>query len=743
MERIHSNVAEAERALLYKPMFATSVERVALMDELKDKGRELPQPARFAAFLKEFLGRVSVPLEPYDLIAGRCVDRELTDGEEAAFQMLLKHPDYPRKTFLFGSGHCTYSWDMLLARGLGGLRKRALTEAARRTDADEKLFLTSMAEVYEAIGAYILRYADAADGQGMTDLAACLRGVSHDAPRDFRGALQLLWIVTLINCAYLTPNPTLTVGRMDQLLLSYYRADLASGRMTPDDAAEYITDYYCKHNLIMGRGEHQVGDATNSTTFDRIYCFDAPQYLLLAGTDEKGAPAVNELTLLFARLIQPTFKNPVIVVRYYPHMNEEHPELWSILMEKALKSASMMFYNDDNVLRTLERLGIPEADARRYEHFGCNWFSLGDRGLWMGSTPSAAKFGTFVSEEERREICVPYMRVDSPHSWPEDFMLVFRELAAREDEVDSIESFYAGVLARMEAFLDRKLAHYARELTVRRRRPASILTFADCFLRGSLESASSCGATTATYHFQLQAFQMFGTVVDSFIVIDQLVFRQKRLTLSRLLRVVDTNFREDPEVLALCRGVAKYGSDDAVANGHVERLSEAICQLVREKNRPYLEQYGLFLTPCMQSDTWHLKYGEDFGATPDGRLANTPFSQNMRPSNGACTHGLTAMFNSMLHIPSDGLVSGSLNLDVDSRQFAGEEGRALFGAMLATYFNGGGLHAQVSCLGAEELKDAVVNPDAHRDLRVRVTGYSGIFVDMENRLQRDIINRFQ
>ena len=67
----------------------------------------------------------------------------------------------------------------------------------------------------------------------------------------------------------------------------------------------------------MGRGEHQVGDAKNSTTFDSIYSFDAQQYLLLAGTDAQGESAVNDLPLLFAECIQPSFKNPVVVVRYF------------------------------------------------------------------------------------------------------------------------------------------------------------------------------------------------------------------------------------------------------------------------------------------------------------------------------------------------------------------------------------------------------------------------------------------
>ena len=101
------------------------------------------------------------------------------------------------------------------------------------------------------------------------------------------------------------------------------------------------------------------------------------------------------------------------------------------------------------------------------------------------------------------------------------------------------------------------------------------------------------------------------------------------------------------------------------------------------------------------------------------------------------------MLNAMLNLPSDGVLSGALNLDVDPKQFVGEQGVALFSALLASYFNQGGLHAQVSSTNLHDLMDAQTNPDAHRDLRVRVTGYSGVFVDICERLQNDIIERFK
>ena len=723
------NVREAITALTEKPMLATSVERLLILNEIKSEGKGLPRPLRFSSMLAKLLSRVSVPLEPYDLIAGRCVDRLLTDEEEQIFREFRVHPDNPRQTRILPScGHCSYDWENLISRGLPGLREAALASLAEKTDEDERIFLHGVLEIYDAIRDFMLRYADAADEKGMTRVAKNLRKAATERPDDFYSGLQLLWTVAFNNCAYITLNPTLTLGRMDQLLYPLYAADLAAGRLTREEAGALITDYYCKHNLIMGRGEHQVGDAKNSTTFDRICNFDAPQYLLLGGT-LRGEDAVNDLTYLLVERIVPAFKNPVMVVRYYPGMDQKHPRLWEMLVGHSLASASLMYYNDDNVKRTFRRIGLPEEAIEDYVHFGCNWPGLGTMGSWMSIGPSAVHYECLCSEEEKKAIRAPYMRYRHKGGWPMVLMEVMRELADRPGL--TVEDLYEGFFAKWSDYVERKLQQLELELTVRRRRPAAVLTYNDCFSAHSVRTAG-CHSAGAKYHYEFQSFYMFGSTVDCMIVADQLVFLQKKLTLRQLLDAADANFEGYPEVLALCRSVEKYGSDTPHSNSHARRMAEGAMGIVIEKSRPYLEKYGLFLEPCLQSDTWHLKAGLLAGATVDGRLAGT-----------SCINGTTAMLNAMLHLPHDGVLSGALNLDVDPKQFAGEEGHRLFGTVLATYFNNGGLHAQVSAVGVGELIDAQENPDRHRDLRVRVTGYSGIFVDICKELQDDIIERFK
>lgn len=489
----------------------------------------------------------------------------------------------------------------------------------------------------------------------------------------------------------------------------------------------------------MGRGEHQVGDASNSSTFERIFNFDAPQYLLLGGTDINENYTVNDLTLLFAECIQPSFKNPVVVFYYSPGMNTAYPGLWHILTEKALASSSLMFYNDANIKKTYRALGLPEEDFQNYHHFGCNWPSPGSHSFWINGAPSAVHYRAFESEEEEKEIRNTYIRVPG-NGWPDIFISFLK--THRDDPDVTIETIYEEYYSFMDDFIQQKLEKGIRELRVRRRKPWAVINFTDCFTESSLD-LGECFTASAKYHFTLQSFQMFGTLCDCFTVVDALCFRDKKLTLGEMLDAVADNFEGHGQILAMCRGVPKYGSDDAFANKHVRRLAEMMADITRERGRKYLQSDGYFMVPCIQSDTWHLKNGLKYGATPDGRLAGTPFTQNSRPANGSCTNGLTAMFNSMLNIPDDGYLSGALNLDVDPKQFEGEAGHAMFAAMLAVYFNRGGLHAQVTSVSADDLIDAQQNPHLHRDLRVRITGYSGVFVDIAKSLQDDIIERMK
>ncbi len=196
---------------------------------------------------------------------------------------------------------------------------------------------------------------------------------------------------------------------------------------------------------------------------------------------------------------------------------------------------------------------------------------------------------------------------------------------------------------------------------------------------------------------------------------------------------------EDEAVFALCKNAPKLGDDHETSSFWARELTNTIIKAFTDACEG-LPNF-LKLRFCAENDTWHLENGDALEATPDGRKKGDPIAQNCQPSVGAAKNGLTAMLSSLSNIPFDNFASSALNVTIQPKIFEGERGLENLAHILAVYFEKGGLQVQLSSVDRELLLDAQENPDAHRDLMVRVTGYSAVFVDMCKKAQDDLISR--
>lgn len=64
-----------------------------------------------------------------------------------------------------------------------------------------------------------------------------------------------------------------------------------------------------------------------------------------------------------------------------------------------------------------------------------------------------------------------------------------------------------------------------------------------------------------------------------------------------------------------------------------------------------------------------------------------------------------------------------------------------FSDLLRTYFDLGGFHVQINSISADTLKEAQQKPESYRDLVIRVGGYSAYFVELDKKMQDNIIAR--
>jgi len=282
-------ISEALDALRFKPVRSATMERLRLTVEADAAVAGLPQPLQLGEGLYYLLDWISLPLVPHDLLAGR-ISEEVPDaaGEALLQEAVSAWGKRSIPPWMRDSGHECLAWEQLVHLGLAGLEARAQEKQkallAKGAPVTQQEFIQGTVRIYQALRHYAQRYATIAHEASQPTIAANCIAAADRPPCTFAEALQLLWLVGHVYCTMVSVNPTLTFGRLDELLLPFYRTDLAAGRMTRDEAAALIDDFYCKNNLVLGRGEHQMSGGTeNDTGWQRNLTYDAPQYIVLGG----------------------------------------------------------------------------------------------------------------------------------------------------------------------------------------------------------------------------------------------------------------------------------------------------------------------------------------------------------------------------------------------------------------------------------------------------------------------------
>jgi len=699
--------------LVRKDVRSTTLERLRKTREADLHVQGLPQPLQLGEGLYHLLDHIDLPVEPDDLILGRILE-EIPDEEgEAFFQTTVEAwgnrgiPPWMRD-----GGHETLAWERPLSLGLPGLEEFAQSELDRRTAAGEPPdtldFLRGAVRVYQAFRNYARRYAEAARHKGLFPQAASCLAVAERPPENFREALQLLWLIGNVYCNMLAANPTLTFGRMDLLLADFYRRDLAAGRITRDRAGDLIADFYFKNEILLGRGEHQMsGGSETDTGWQRNLTYDAPQYVVLGGRRPGGIPAFDELTELFLERVDPRFENPVIVFRYY----RETPErTWRLACEKMRDNASFMVYSDENIIPAMIHSGIDPQDAVTYTMHGCNWPDI----------PGI-------------EHAVGYHQAILPQYF-----------------LDALFSF-GGEIPSIDALYDRFAENFRREISEHcdnlRQAPdrwakeaPGILRVDDCFFDGPIATARSWSLGGTRYSTITCAITSIATAADCFAAVDALLFESKQIQLPTLQQALRGDFDGHQPLRQLLLAAPKFGQDDERADAHATRLLDRLSEEIDRAAR-LGDDDQVIVFRCLETDMRHLWIGAKTDATPDGRHAGEPLSENTSPYPGSCKNGLTAMLGSVARLPLDRINSGALNVRLQPRLVAGDDGLNTLSALLRTYFDIGGLQVQLSVVDVETLRQAQEHPERHRDLMVRITGYSAVFVDMAPHAQEEIIRR--
>ncbi|MEI8346320.1 MAG: pyruvate formate lyase family protein, partial [Pseudomonadota bacterium] len=255
----------------------------------------------------------------------------------------------------------------------------------------------------------------------------------------------------------------------------------------------------------------------------------------------------------------------------------------------------------------------------------------------------------------------------------------------------------------------------------------------DCIQKGKDYNAGG-----ARYNNSFIQAVGIGSLTDSLSALKDLVFEQKAITMPEMLRYLANNFSAaEPLRQRLIHKTHKYGNDDEYADTLMKRAFESTFKFIDGRPNSKGGKYCVEMLPT----TCHVYFGQVTGAMPDGRLAGIPLSEGISPVQGADRHGPTAALNSaakMGHTKTGGTL---LNMKLSPSLVETEEGLDKWSHLVRTYFKMEGHHIQFNIVRAETLRTAQLKPQEHRDLIVRVAGYSDYFCDLSKELQEEIIAR--
>lgn len=605
----------------------------------------------------------------------------------------------------------------------------ARTEAALDLERDPEALdkreqLRAMSIACDAVIRFAQRHADLADAQAtacddparraeLRKIADTCRWVPAHAPRDFHEALQAYWFCHLAVITELNGWDAFSPGHLDQHLWPFYQRGLADGSLTREWARELLECFFVKFNNHTAPPKVGVTAAESGTYTDFAN-------INLAGLLRDGSDGSNALTHLLLdiidemHLLQPS--SNVQVSRKTP----------DVVLKHALRVIRNGYgfpslFNADAVVEEQLRQGKTLEDAREGGCSGC---------VEVGAFGKEAYILTgYFNLVKMLELAL-HDGFDARTG---------RHIGARTGDPADFRDFddlFAAFSAQVRHMLDIKIrGNQVIERVYATRMPHTFLSVItdDCIATGRDYNAGG-----ARYNNTFIQAVGIGSVTDSLVALKQLVFDDTTMPLQDLIAIADADF-DGHEVLRqrLVNTLPKYGNDDDAADALMTQTFRMLFESIDGRPNTKGGAYRLEMLPT----TCHVYFGEVCGASTDGRRAGAPVSEGISPVQGADRRGPTAVLKSaskMDHVKTGGTL---LNMKFTPGVLEGEGGIDRLHSLVRSYFKLDGHHVQFNVVTAATLRQAQADPSAHRDLIVRVAGYSDYFCDLSAALQDEIIHR--
>ncbi len=681
----------------------------------------------------------------------------------------------PGNYFYNGIGHISVQYDKVLAIGFDGIRKEAIKELEKchLGDSDyakRSRFLEAVIISCEAAIGYAKRYARLAKEMAETTADLNRRGellhISKNCSRvpeygatSFYEACQSFWFVQQL-LQIESSGHSISPGRFDQYMYPYYLRDLKEGVLSREQAQELIDCIWVKLNDL-----NKCRDAVSAEGFAGYSLF---QNLIVGGQNKEGLDATNDLSFMCISASKHVFlPQPSLSIRVWngsPH---------DLLVKAAELTRTGIgfpaYFNDEVIIPSLLNRGLSLEDARDYAIIGCvepqkagktdGWH---DAAFFNMCRPLELVFSN--GKDKGKQISIQTGRVEEMQSF-ETFYNAYKEQM----------KYQISLLVNADNAID--VAH--SELCPL---PFESSMVEDCIKRGkSLQEGG------AVYNFTGPQGFGIANMADGLYAIKTLVYEEKKIGMSELKKALIMNYGKgftqasaaelaiaiihemaakgktvrETEIASIVKNIInlemtseeknrfedilnqilelpKYGNDVE----EVDILARDVAFTYTKPLESYKNPRGGIYQAGLYPVSANVPLGAHTGATPDGRLSNTPIADGVSPTAGRDANGPTAAANSVAKLDHGMASNGTLfNMKFHPSALGGEKGLDNFVTLVRTYFEKKGSHMQFNVVDRKTLLDAQEDPEKYKNLVVRVAGYSALFTTLSKSLQDDIIKR--
>lgn len=626
-------------------------------------------------------------------------------------------------------GHLVLGHGNVMRQGFSGINERAKEhlEKLQPENPDERRnadFLQAVIICSEGAIAFAHRFAreamklaekeaDPGRRDELLRIAGNCRWVPANPPRTFYEAMQCLWFTQVIAQISYGMAGTFALGRVDQYLYPFYKSDGEQGIITKEEALELIEELELKltSNILL---LPEVGLEVSSTLGT------SPQPITIGGLTKDGKDATNELSWM---ILEASEKLKAVINNLAIRIHSKTDEDFMLRACRVYRSTSgQAFYNDEAIIPALLSDGYSLEDSRDYAIVGC-----------VEPTGSGDTFACTGGNDLKLGGVLEMVLTNGGYRLMGGQGLPTGDPTRFETFDEVMDAFRRQLEHNVKMAVDAvniKDAIYQAEF------PAP---FVSATLTGCVESGRDATDGGARYNFGSITARGLGTTADSLAAIKKLVFDDQVLTMSELVELLETNFEGKDELRHLLINRApKYGNDDDYVDLIAKEIAELFCREVTE----HQSIRGGHFRPSFYSYGTHVLDGLFLGATPDGRMAGEAISNGISPVNAREKKGPTAVLNSAAKLEHTLISNGNaLNLRLLPSLVQDEAALGKVASLVRTYFHLGGMHLQFNVVSREMLEDAQKHPQDHRDLVVRVSGYSAFFTDLGKLIQDDIIAR--